>query len=364
MSYSDRHFSDNFCRSCIAACRQNIESATSFNLVAMSGVGVTFFVRALAQDKPGEFVFVNSYELHDFSKQALYEQLGQKLGLAGDEAKSLQAIHLALADRAANNERVVLVFNRLDRLSAELDQNFYDNLRYLRDSYRGKIVMIFVTSRPILELSAPNIKDFFSLVNQVTYFGGYSPEDLSEIAQATGGESVDPRAIDLSGGHHALMLVLSRCQNLNNPLSDPMVELLIKDLYFGLDVKRRKQLDGAVKRKNPVKDDFLNGVGFVKPVEPMTFTPLLAEYILQQGKQHLPVKEKRLLRLLILHKGKLVTKEEIADYVWREANGVVSDWALNALIYRLRRHPTFDNQRYTIESRKKDGYILFDHTLK
>jgi hypothetical protein len=198
-------------------------------------------------------------------------------------------------------------------------------------------------------------------VTKVTYFGGYGASDLAEIFNATGSETIDPRAIDLSGGHHALSLVLSRCQNLDNPLSDPMVELLIKDLYFSLDVKRRKQLDGLVKRKSPVSDAFLTGVGFIRAGEP--FTPLLSSYILQQGRQHLPAKEKQLLRLLLVHKGKLVSKEEIADYVWQETNGVVSDWALNALIYRLRRHPAFDSQRYTIESRKKDGYILFDHSL-
>lgn len=364
MLYSKHHYSDNFCRWPRQACHENIETQTSFNLIAMPGVGVTFLLNALAQNHPENFLFINSYEMHDFSKTAFYQQLCDKLDMEFEQPISLQKISKALTRKAESIDKLVIVFNRLDRLTGILDQNFYDNMRFLRDAYRDKIVMIFVSSRPMFELSNPDVKDALSLVTKTMYFSGYSDADLIEICHSSGITDIDGQALTYAGGHHALLQVLLRCQNLANPLPDPMVELLIKDIYYGLDMKRRNQLEAFVLRGSEPKDPLLVGLGYIRNLgtNQQLFTPLLGEYIRRLGKSHLPIKEKRLMTLLMLHKGKVVSKEAIFDYVWREEDGVVSEWALNALIYRLRRHAAFDDQRYTIESRKKDGYILHDHT--
>ena len=362
MLYSKHHYSDNFCKSVFNDCLNSIQTQTSFNLIAMPGVGVTFFLKALAQNNPDNFMFVNSYEMRDFSKSAFYEQLSDKLGIEFSEPISLQKISKALNSKAEKLDRLVMVFNRLDRLSEILDQNFYDNMRFLRDAFRNKIVMIFVSSRPMFELSSANFKDALSLVTKTIYFPVYSDTDLIEISRSSSSALIDKTALAFSGGHHALLQVLLRCQNLDNPLPDPMVEMLIKDIYFGLDVNRRKQLETFVLRSVEPKDQLLTGLGYIKNSQ--AFTPLLSNYIKSLGKSHLPVKEKRLMRLLTIHKDKVVSKEEIFDYVWPEKSGIASEWALNALIYRLRRHVAFDNERYSIESRKKDGYLLIDHSSR
>ena len=358
MLYSKHHYSDNFCKSSLNDCNKSIKTQTSFNLVAMPGVGVTFFLNALSQNKPDDFLFINSYEMHDFSKSAFYEQLSIKLGIESSEPFSLQKISIALNQRAKCLDRLVLVFNRLDRLAEILDQNFYDNMRFLRDSFRDKIVMIFVSSRPMFELSSAGVKDALSLVTKTVYFPGYSDEDLIEISRSSSSAKIDKRALAFAGGHHALLQVLLRCQNLDNPLPDPMVEMLIKDIYFGLDINRRKQLEAFVMRGIEPKDSLLTGLGYIK--NDLTFSPLLSIYIKSTGKSHLPIKEKQLMKILNLHKGRVVSKEELFDYIWPEKGGIVSEWALNALIYRLRRHAAFDKERYVIESRKKDGYMLID----
>ena len=357
MLYSKHHYSDNFCKSTLIECVESIRTQTSFNLVAMPGVGITFFLNALSQNNPDNFIFINSYEMHDFSKSAFYDQLSLKLGIDSNEAFSLQKISTALNQRAEGVERLVLIFNRLDRLSEILDQNFYDNMRFLRDSFRDKIVMIFVSSQPMFELSPSGVKDVLSLVTKTTFFPGYTDDELIEISSPN---KVDAKALRFAGGHHALLQVLQRCQNLDNPLPDPMVEMLIKDIYFSLDINRRKQLEAFVMRGIIPKDNLLSGLGYIKNNQP--FTTLLSSYVKSAGKSHLPIKEKRLLKILSLHKGRVVSKEELFDYIWPEKGGIVSEWALNALIYRLRRHSAFDNERYVIESRKKEGYILFDHT--
>lgn len=366
MPYPDHMFSDEFCVDATKQCVEMIEARNSFNLVAMNGVGVTFFVKYLQRRSPVDFVYVNAYEMHDFTKQALYDQLAVTLGVVKeDRTVQLHDIADALRERVRLSDTVVLLFHRFDRLKGAIDQNFYDNLRFLRDVDRSKIVMIFVTSEPLTEMVREQAGAALSLAASTVYFPGYSRTDLREIMHATNPVLVDAHAIDLCGGHHLLLQVLLGCQSLDNPLSDPMVELLIKDMYVGLDSRRRRMIDSVVRSpKSGIDDAFLLGTGFVKKVgvdEHKVFSPVMREYIARQSKGHLPSKERKLFELLQKHQGELVSKQFIFDHVWSEDNGIASDWSLNALVYRLRNHTAFDKQRYDIESRKKEGYVLIDH---
>ena len=367
MLYNDHPFSDSFCSTMVDDCLGALAEGT-VNLVAIPGAGVTFFVRQLAYRSKDEFISVNSFEMHDFSKAALYNQLSRKLGLTPAPADhvDLRAIGEALKQRAGNHKKVVLVFNRFDRLGPILDQSFYENLHFLKDVTGGMLVMMFVTAEPVIESAGSGLQELLRLVDKTVYFVGYSTTDLQEIMQSNGAQDVEPAAYGLSGGHHALLQILMRCQNLDNALSDPMVELLVKDMYLGLSPKRRKDLDAVATGRSKSVDPFLTDVGYVVTDQGVsrTFTPLLAEYALRQAQGHLPVRERRLLSLLRRNLGRVVSKHEIFDAVWRESDGIASDWALNALVYRLRRHPAFDSQRYSIESHKKQGYILRDHQQK
>lgn len=364
MLYSDHAFSKTFCHSLTARCQANISAGHSFNLVAIPGVGVTFFLRHLAYATQHDSIAVNSYELHDYNKSALYSQLARKLGLRTTEGQvDLRAIADALKLRAAASKRVVLIFNRFDRLGPILDQAFFENLWFLREMSGGNLSMIFVTAAPVAELAYSGMQDLFRLVDETLYLRGYTSAELCEMMQISGTQAIDEQALRLSGGHHALLQILIRCQNLENALSDPMVELLIKDLYLGMTPKRRKSIDAIANGRPKQVDLYLIDAGYVvvDGAKVRTFTPLLAEYASRQTRGHLPIREQRLLSILKRNTGHLVRKQDIFDAVWREANGIGSEWALNALVYRLRRNPAFDSQRYTIESYKKQGYLLIDH---
>ncbi|MBI2597455.1 winged helix-turn-helix domain-containing protein [Candidatus Daviesbacteria bacterium] len=56
--------------------------------------------------------------------------------------------------------------------------------------------------------------------------------------------------------------------------------------------------------------------------------------------------------------GNVVSKDEIFTEVWGEESENATDWALDALIYRLRKHPFLKAHGYIIESYKKVGYSL------
>ena len=362
MLYTSHHYSDDFCKDLSNQCHDDIDSGISINLVAMPGAGVTFFLRSLSQKDSRNYLFINSFEMAEFSREAFYAQFAQKLNLKKDNA-SLSDISQAMVEKSNQTGRLIIVFNRLDRLEDILDQNLFDNLRFLRDSNRNKITMILVSSHPLIETHGHKIKDILSLVTKTNYFTGYTENDLSEVYRSIDKQKIDPRALHLAGGHLLLLQVLMRCQNLNRPLSDPMVNLVVKDLYNGLSAKNKKILNSVLSRNNTDQANELLSLGYIRKQNNKyeTFSPLLEEYIHSLGKQHLPIKEKRLLKILLQNKGRIVLKETICDYVWSEKDGIISDWALNALIYRLRKHSAFDSQNYTIESRKGEGYILHEN---
>lgn len=298
----------------------------------------------------------------EFSRKEFYDQISQKLGIS-KAGSSLNEISQAMIKKSNQIGRLVIVFNRLDRLEEILDQNFFDNLRFLRDSNRNKINMIFVSSHPLIETHGHQIKDILSLIAKTEYFTGYEDQDLIEVYKSIDKQKIDQRALRLAGGHLLLLQVLMRCQNLNRPLSDPMVKLVVKDLHNSLTPKDKKTLVSILAKNNPSSIHNLINMGYLKKSSDgyIPFSPLLQEYVNSLGKQHLPIKEKRLLKILTQNKGKVVPKETICDYVWSEKDGIISDWALNALIYRLRKHSAFDSQNQTIESRKGEGYILFEN---
>ncbi len=71
----------------------------------------------------------------------------------------------------------------------------------------------------------------------------------------------------------------------------------------------------------------------------------------------LPAKEAQLFKLLRNNIGKVISKDEIFSEVWGN-DSEASDWALDALIYRLRKHSFMTSHGYIIESQKKVGYTL------
>lgn len=359
MLYPDFQFSNQFCADMSQQCGELIESKTSFNLVASTGVGVTFFVKYLDAHSPANFLYVNPYEMHEITQQAVYAQLAEKLGLAHNA--SLTRIRDRLGEQIGHDQTIVLLFNRFDRIQRVVDSQFYDNIRFLRDINRARVVVVFVTNEPMIEHAPAELSEFMSLVNRTVYFPGYSDVDMQQLLAAGGSRPATKQELRLAGGHHLLLQVVMGCQDADNALSDPMVELLVGNIIGGLSPHRRKLLEKSIGTTHEVDDVYLLRTKIIqKHVTWHAFSPLLDEYMQHQITARLPLKEQRLFDLLLLHKGEVVTKQQIFDEIWSEDDGIASDWSLNALVYRLRRHKGFNTRRYEIESRKKLGYVLVD----
>ncbi len=367
MVYLERKFSKVFCQETTTQCLANIRASTSFNLVSLPGVGVSYFLRYLStRTKNYKIIHINTYEMPEFTKDQLLWQLAAKSRrdkVASDD-NSINVIKQNIDSLCATNERVVVIFNRFDRLAPILDQSLSDNLSFLRGNH-NKLVMIFVTSQPLYETHSQILRDGSKIFTKTTYFKPYITRDLLQIARIDGLSLKNVKeAAELSGGHHSLFHTLLRCQDINNPLSDPMDELLIKQLYLSLNARRREALQALIEGKRAKIDEYLSGIGIVKTDaagQPQLFTPLLSKFILLRGAFNLPYKERKLLRLLKQNTGKIVRKRDIFDQIWGDE--IAGDWALNSLVYRLRRHPAFDANRYTIKSMKKEGYMLVDGSI-
>lgn len=358
-----------FCQEKVREAENLIDSSTPFTVVGMPTSGISFFIKYLDTLPNIDFLHIDINELPHPSKYELFRLILKKLGEdpAGiDEEKLVDHCKRRLEVLISKNRRVVLGFNRFDRLIKEFDQNFFANLRTLWEVDKEKIVLIFTANKPLSELAPEAVSGGnFNLCSKCLYLPPYSQDDLLKLldinAPALRSSPGLKKALELSGGHYQLFILLLKSDQIDKPLSDTAIKFQLKELYQFLNYQQRKQLQKiALGKFVKSLDPFLAQVSFIKlsNAGQALFTPLLAEYIKTNLRLRLPLKESRLFQLLKEKEGKLVSKDTLFADLWQGEEDKASDWALNALIYRLRKNPTFIASGYIIESQKKVGYYL------
>lgn len=360
-----------------------ISASQSFTVLSMPGVGVSYFLKYLMGQNWGYFIHVDLYSLptltlHEFYRLLLRE-VGGKPGPKSDEQVFLETKNM-LKNYAQKYHKVVVVFSRFDQLKKELDANFLSNLQSLTTIEAGKIVAIFTSTKPLHEI-VPEAVEGGNLIfySKYLYFKPYSKEDLKKLLTLEPNPLLPKadldRLIELSGGHNQLLHILLDSQKQQNLLLDQFVKLQMKGLIDYLNYQQRKQMQKIALRRAQAFgseaqarrgynfrdiDEYLVGVGLVKKEDHhyQLFSPLLTDYIKQNLPVKLPVKEAKLFNLLRKNTGRVVSKDEIFAIIWAEDPDKGTDWALDALIYRLRKNPYLAAQGYIIESHKKVGYSL------
>lgn len=372
-NFKETGLGSNFAQDKLEQFRQLINANLSFVVISMPGVGVSYFLKYLTMQDFAFFIHVDLYDLPTLSRHEFYKLLlsetGGKPGSKTDE-QLLSETKRLLKEMSQEQERIVLIFSRFDQLKKEFDWNFLSNIQSLTTVSPGKIVLIFTSTRPLHEiapdaLSGGNL-NFYS---EELYFKPYSKEDLKKLLQIEPTRPT-PKAIlekllELSGGHNQLFRILLSSQK-EQLMLDQFVKLQMKEFVEYLNYHQRKQVQKIALGKTVAEvDEYLLGVGMVKisniqhPTSNIQlFTPLLTEYIKTSMPVKLPVKEAKLFKLLRQNMGKTVSKDEIFAEVWDENSENATDWALDALIYRLRKHPFMQANNYIIENHKKVGYTL------
>lgn len=342
-----------------------IDTNLSFVVISLPGVGVSCFLKYLAVQNFATFVHVDLYalpslSLHEFYKLLLSE-LGGKPGGKSDE-RLLEEIKKDLKELSLKRGKVVIIFSRFDQLKNQFNSTFLSNIQSLTTVSQNPVVEIFTSTKPLYEIAPDALTggnlNFYS---EQVYFKPYSKDDLKKLLEI---EPARPglakltleKLLDLSGGHNQLFRILLSSQKQQNLSLDRFVKLQMKEFVDYLDYQQRKQVQKIALGKTITDvDEYLLGVGLIK--ESQIFTPLLTEYIKTNLPIKLPAKESILFKLLKENMGKTITKDEIFKEVW-PGSEEATDWALDALIYRLRKHPFMQAQGYFIESQKKIGYTL------
>lgn len=355
-----------FCAKEISAVRKYLDQSLSFSVVGMPGMGISAFLRYLCSQKFAYFVHIDINELANLTKSDFFKLINLKLG--GEEGslqQNILEIKKSLKKLLVKENKIVIVFNHFDNLKKEFSQEFFANLRTLRDVDQQKISMIFSANEPlVLQVPEAFVGGNLNMFALSFFLPLYSKEDLVKLLKLNQPLFSNSKALDLalrlSGGHYQLFLLLLKSPLLfKNPLADPLPCLQLKQLYTFLPYQRRKILVKlALGKKQKQIDAYLLEVGFVKKEKDFgLFTPLFSGYILSITRLTLPALEEKLFKLLKKRLGETISKEEIFDYLWSDHDGQ-SDWALNSLVYRLKKNPTFASSGYLLENRKKIGYCL------
>ncbi len=373
----EKNLPASFCQPTLVQVKKLIELSTTFSIVGIPGMGISTFLRYLVTQNfahcgargslETHLVHVDVNRLSKFCSTEFFELLLEELG--GKKLTDKNTLELCchrLEDLTSKYERVVIVFNRFDQLKKSFSYDFFSNLRYLRDVDKGKVVMIFAANRPLFTQAPQAVhKSNINMFSQSLYLPLYSPAGLLMLlnlySQLLLSHPNLEYAVKLCGGHYQLLQLLLRSKHLiDNPLKDPVVRIQIREFYDYLTYSERQILKKLIlQKKVDVNQDYLKECGWVKNEIDgyKVFTPLLSEYIKSVLRVELPLKEAKLFYLLRKNLEKVVSKEEIFSVVWGEGLEEASDWALDALIYRLRKNPVFAT-KYVLENRKKVGYIL------
>lgn len=375
-NFKEAKLDDKFCGDLYRQVSDLIEEATVFTLLGMPGVGVSYFLRFLASKKTHfvksqniRFVFVDVYSLATLSRKEYVNWLLRELGSNQKfetEEQAFEECGKQLEKLIRSYSRVVIIFNRFDQMRGELDKQFISQLRTLKYIAQDQISMIFTGNKPLYETAAESIVGnnihFFA---KTLFFGTFSKEDIEKLFKLKHQIKInDPkiqRLIHLSGGHNQLLDILLKSESQENLILDRFVKLEMQEIYEYLAYHQKKQLQKIALGKsiNQVDPYLVNiGIVIVEDDKYCLFTPLLAEYIKAHVSIKIPAKEGKLFKFLKTRLGQVVSKDEIFDHIWGDNPDLASDWALNALIYRLRKNPGFKAGNYVIESYKKLGYSL------
>src|SRR3990167_9644445 len=377
-NFKEAELGPDFAKEKMTELKAFIDAGLSFTILSMPGVGVSYALKYLASQSYAHFIHIDMYALpsltqHEFYKETLKAMLERsflsssayRLLLTKSDDELFSEIKKKLVHLAEKQEKIVIIFSRFDQLKKEFDWNFLSNIQSLATvapgsprsaGGAGKIVEIFTSVKPLNETAPDAVSggnlNFYS---KDLYFKPFSDSDLKKLFLLDHTLKAHPDIYDLiklSGGHIQLFNIILNSHKQQNLMLDQFVKQQMKSLMGYLDYQQSKQVQKiALGKRVDEVDEYLLGVGMVKKIGDHfeLFTPLLAQYIKENMPIKLPAKEAKLFKLLRNNMGKVVSKDEIFSTVWPNSEDA-TDWALDALIYRLRKHPFMLSHGYIIES--------------
>lgn len=368
-NFKEAQLKDTFLEDFFKIFKQKIFPTGVVTVVGMPGVGLSFFARFLATRNYADFIYVDVASLSMPTKHNFFVSLLNELGIKkapSDQQEILDLCKIKILEVLKSKKRIVFIFNRFDDLGKQIDSNLLNNIRTLRHIAADKISIVIIAHKPIYKIvpiavTGPNL-DIFS---NIIYFPPFSKKDLENLIKLNSPDLYKTikkikNIYNLSGGHYQIFKLILKSEG--NYTQDLFITLAFKNIYEGLSYNQKKEIQKIVfKNKIADLDPELLSIGIIKnEVSRVSlFTDLFRDYVRNRARLKLPFKEQKLFNILKKREGQLVYKDLIFKNLWNEAEQqAATDWALNSLVYRLRKNPYFIARGYAIESHKKMGYSL------
>lgn len=347
---------------------------------------ITFILSSLSYSLAERELTAEKEAVSAFLKEAVAFQ---------DEIILFQALKKSIDYLAIQKElSVILLFDRFDQYIPDITDQFFINLKVLRNRAKYRFSAVFSLERPLEDILEPALySDFYEFLTGnnifVSLFDPVGLEFRAAYLQKVTGKKLSGALKDeivrLTGGHGKLTRIALETALAEGASESELEKTLldknqIKGALFEIWNSLRPEEQKCV--KNPVKNisPYLEQVGllkngaltipllatYIKNIPPGTETKILYDParndILKNGKsitELLSPSEFRLLRFLIQNSDRVSEKEEIITAVWRETKTQegVTDQALDQIIYRLRKKIEDDpNQPRFIQTIKGRGY--------
>lgn len=284
---------------------------------------------------------------------------------------------------------------RFDRLSPVINQDFFANLRGLREATAQKLAYVFTSFRAIYEI-VPHVfeKKLLTVFSQPMFLKPAKLTDVKTIFETfearyniKPSKEVEEKLIELCGGHvqylHLSLIILNqRIKDKQIDASD-LLKVLTGDERINLQSEEIwESLSGAEKailldvfKGNKITSEkrregyylWVTGIVREKDGKDGVFSPLFEFYLESIGnrKQEVIVaadftkKENLLYKFLFENIDNICEREAIIENVWPESEELgVSDWTIDRLVARLRAKLKAQKSKYNIVTVKTRGYKL------
>lgn len=363
-NFAEKKLSHHFSTERMTLIKKYILAGISLNIVGMPGIGISITLRYVAMQDYAKMYYLDMYTLSTISSDELFKQIFTILGgksIPKTRQELLQRCNDMLIESVEGEKKVVIIINRFHRLSKEFSKEFFSHLRFLQNSSKGNIVFLISTYRPLSDTYANEIMGSNTTIFSTFFLKPFSKEEREELLLLNPTQLKSRREIqsilEVSGGHPNIIQLLMRSSYIHNPLLDSFINLQLKIIEEILTKKEKMLLRKILQGKIKIEESFLTQIGLIDKSGKI-FSPLFEEYLEKQTPIKLPKKEALIFTFLKKKREKVVTKEELFSLLWKGDNDHATDWALNALIYRLRNNEYFKKSGYIIESFKGVGYRI------
>lgn len=308
-------------------------------------------------------------QINNFLKEALE---------FNDELILFQALKKSVDFLALEKElSIVFLIDRFEQYTQDVTEQFFVNLKILRNRAKYKFSCVFALSRPIdMLIDATTITEFYEfLIGNSVFIKIAHPEEpdfrllyIENIARKKDEKAKDI-VLKLTGGHGKLAKIAYEAILSENVAPKDISAYLLKhrqmrgalaEIWNYLMPHEKALLKALQKSKNmPNELTYLVHVGLIQNNQ--LAIPLFDEFVssLKEEKEQfiyddqrneitkgdinlsdqLTPSEFRLLRHLLINKGSTCEKESIINAVWKDTQTQegVTDQALDQIVYRLRK---------------------------